>query len=186
MRERSVTDLSADPIHKEQLFAVTQSSFCCICRSYGNHITKFCNNSNSTRRTSQPRPPLHFQSNSYHNQISDVAFLESTHRDNALRNYIANHYISQDNSALIYPSPYTPRPGSPTNSVSRTLSRTFRMGRGSARESRSHRSVVPRKLSKQTHLTLQSRRGIHASEFTSFVLKAGGYRTDLSKMATFV
>ena len=42
MRELRVTDLSADPVHEEQLLALSQTLSCSICRSCGNHNTKFC------------------------------------------------------------------------------------------------------------------------------------------------
>ena len=40
MRHLRVTDLSADPVHEEQLFALSQTPYCSICRTYGNHNTK--------------------------------------------------------------------------------------------------------------------------------------------------
>ena len=53
MRELKVTDLSADPVHEEQLFALSQTPYCSICRTYGNQITKFCKYSNYSRNNNQ-------------------------------------------------------------------------------------------------------------------------------------
>ena len=74
--------------------------------------------------------------------MNDV-FLESAHRGNPWSYDVSNRYMSQNNPVRsTYPSLYMPRPGTPTrnfaNQISPTPNRTGNMGRGSARDSRSH------------------------------------------------
>ena len=53
MRELRVTDLSVDPVYEEQLFALSQTPYCSICRAYGNRNTKYCRCSNYSRSNRQ-------------------------------------------------------------------------------------------------------------------------------------
>ena len=136
-----MTDLSADPVHEEQLFALSQTPYCSICRTHGNHSTKYCRFSNYSRNNNQYRQS--YQSNGYPNRIKNDIFLESAHRGNALRYELPNRYVSRNNSVPNnYSSPYMPRPSTPTRNfpsqISPTPNRTVNMGRGSARDSRSH------------------------------------------------
>ena len=49
VRELRVTDLSTDPVHEAQLFALSQTLYCSIRRTSGNHNTKYCRYSNYSR-----------------------------------------------------------------------------------------------------------------------------------------
>jgi len=142
IQELRVTDLSADPVHEEQLFALSQTPYYRICRTYGNHNTKYCRYSKYSRSISQfPQQP--YQPSGYSNLIKNDVFLESAHRGNASRYDMSNRYFSRSISVpSTYSSPYMPRPGTPTRNFAKQISpipnRTGTMGRGSARESRSH------------------------------------------------
>jgi len=94
-----------------------------------------------TANNSQYRQP--YQPIGYSNRIKNDIFLESAHRGNALHYDIPNRYVSRNNSVPnTYPSPYMPRPSTPNRNfpsqISPTPNRTGDMGRGSARDSRSH------------------------------------------------
>ena len=89
MQELRVTDLSADPVHEQQLFALSQTPYCSICRIYGNHYTKCCRYSNYYRSNSQFRQHP-YQPSGYPNRIKNDVYLESDHRGNALRYDMAN------------------------------------------------------------------------------------------------
>ena len=72
MRELRVTDLSADSVHEEQLFGLSQTLYCSVCRTYGNHNTKYCKYSNYSRNNSQYRQP--YQPSGYPNRVSRMIF----------------------------------------------------------------------------------------------------------------
>jgi len=142
VRELRVTDLSTDPVHEAQLFALSQTLYCSIRRTSGNHNTKYCRYSNHSRsnRLFRQQP---YQPGGYPHRIKNDVFLESAHRGNPWSYDVSNRYMSQNNPVpSTYPSLYMPRPGTPTrnfaNQISPTPNRTGNMGRGSARDSRSH------------------------------------------------